>query len=165
MIKIIMPVLYGKIWQCNFLDFETGFSVEWVVLYILLRYSDVYLSISIQYFLWVFLCILPLLDHLTSPWPNNSQWSTSSWTNQQNPLSRRAGAHVNAELTSDSSLHTIGLLCCLLLASFQLTSLIGYRMRALYLIGQIKCYLSVLFSCKILYTLSICKWLEEKREK
>ena len=36
----------------------------------------------------------------------------------------------------------------------------------LYLIGQIKCYISVLFSCKILYTLSISKWLaEENRQK
>lgn len=65
--------------------------------------------------------------------------------------------------SGNSSLHTIGLLCCFLPASFQLTSLIGYRMRGLYLIWQIKCYLSLLFSCTILYTLSICKWLEEER--
>lgn len=92
---------------------------------------------------------------------------TSSWTNQQSPLSQRAAVRVNAELFLDGSLHTIGLLCCFILASFQLTSLVGYRSQALYLIGQIKCYLSVLFSCKILYTLSICKRLEElgKKEK
>jgi len=90
---------------------------------------------------------------------------TSSWTNQRNLLSLREVAHVNAKLLLDSSFHTIGLLCCFLLVSFQLTSLIGYGIWALYLIGQIKCYLSVLFSCKILYTLSICKCRKTKGKK
>lgn len=94
--------------------------------------------------------------------PTNSQWSTSSWTNQQSPLFQRAGAHVNAQLKSDSSLHTIGLLCCLLQVSFQLTSLIGYRMRAFIWLDES----NVIFqSCSVVKYCILCQYVSDWKRK
>lgn len=98
----------------------------------------------------------------TFPWLSNSQWLTSSWINRQSPPSPRVDAHVNAQLRSDSSRHTIGLLCCLLLVSFQLTSLIGYRIQAFIWLDNS----NVIFqSCSVVKYCILCQYVSDWRNK